>query len=313
MIEIIINNNKYNIERIMDIYKYDYKNIISLKIVKYDNNFELPKELDKLKNLYIEDCINDIKIPEYKKLRELYLKNIKLNEIYKLPNFNNIYKIIIKNCENIIIPEYEELEYLYIEKYNINNNEYIINRKYNNLICCILKEIKNIKEINLDCSKIKILINYDNNLKVNIKKNNTYYKEINDKNIKEIISEIINENIRFINDFEKRFNKIIKKNKEKGIFNREYFYNNIFKEFFKKYPIYLKYKEIEYIKKIIYNCISKKIYNHKFNDMIIDFKEYNYTYIFFIENYSGILYNYNFNYIIKKKKEFLNFINIYKD
>ena len=50
MIEIEINNNKYNIKDIKDIFKYDYKNIISLKIVKNYNNFKLPNELEKLKN-----------------------------------------------------------------------------------------------------------------------------------------------------------------------------------------------------------------------------------------------------------------------
>jgi len=53
------------------------------------------KELDKLESLYIEDCINNIKIPKYKNLKYLYLENIKYNEIYKLPLLKNLKKIII--------------------------------------------------------------------------------------------------------------------------------------------------------------------------------------------------------------------------
>lgn len=311
MIEIEINNKKYEIKDIKDIYKYDYKNIISIKIIKYYNFFELPKELEKIEKIYIEDCINDIKIPkEYKNLKEIYLENIKYNEIYELPKLKKIEKIIIKCCKGLIIPEYENLEYLLIDKYIINeNNIYEYNREYNNLRYCIIKDIINIKEINFNSPKMKLLVNEDNNLKINIKKSDKYYKEINNENKKKIISDIIDENINFKNTFEERFNKIIEKNKKKGIFNEEYFNKVIFKEFFKKYPMYLKYKDIENIKKIILDSITKKIYNRKFNDMIIDFKEQNYTYNFFIEDYTGFLYNYNFNYILKKKKEFLNFIN----
>ena len=309
MIELKINDDKYIIKDIKDIYKYDYKNIITLKIVKYYNKFELPKELDKLEELYIEDCINDIKIPEYKKLRKLYLENIKYNEIYELPKFKNLIILIIKCCKRLIIPDYENLEYLYIDKYIIDdNNIYEYNRKYNDLFYCILKEIKNIKEINFDSPKMRLLVNYNNDLKVNIKKSDNYYTEINNKNINKIINKVFDENIDFIIMFKKRFNEILEQHMNDGKFTKEYFEEVIFKEFFNKYNDYNE-EDIYMFKTIIYENIDEYIINHNFNETVLGFKTSYIACESFVNNYGLALSCCNFNYINEIKKDILNFIN----
>ena len=190
------------------------------------------------------------------------------------------------------------------------NNIYEYNREYKNLRYCIIKDIINIKKINFESPKMKLLVNNDNNLKVNIKKCDNYYKEINNDNIKKIIRELYDENLQFINEFEDRFNKIIEKYKEKGIFNKEYFDKVIFKEFFKKYQIYLKYEYINIFKELIYENIDEDIQNHKFNEKILGFKEYYIAYEYFLINYIINLSCYNFNYINNIKNNIINFINI---
>jgi len=306
-----IDKKRYKIEEIKDIKEIEnYKDIETIKIISCYKKIELPKELDKLKKLYIEDYKDEIKIPKYKNLKELYLEDIKNDKIYELPKFNNLEKLIIKCCKGIIIPEYKKLRYLYIEKYIIDdNNKYKINRKYKNLICCKLKDIKKIKEINLESSKIKLFINENKKLKVNIKNKENYYKEINNKNIKKIINELFDENMEFINKFEERFNKIIEKHRDYGEFKEEYL-NIIFKELFKEYPEYLKYENIDIFKRIIYENIDENIKNQKFNENILGFKEYYIAYKSFINNYTITLSCYNFNNINEIKKDILDFINI---
>lgn len=314
MITILINNIKYLLDNIYDIYKYDYKNISLLMLVDYEFT-ELPTDLENLKILCIKNCETPFVLPkEYYNLQVLFLENINYKYLETLPKYSKLNTLIIKCCIGFKIPNYHTLEYLMIDEYITNYKESdIFIKNFPKLRFCRISNLHNFSKIYIDCPNIKIFLNEGNNNQQILMNNynKKYYNNVSPTNIQDILYEVYNEKINMCNDFKIKFDEFIKCNLNNGFFSKDYF-KELLTSFFKFYPKLLYYDYIINYQTIIYSIITDdKLFNKRFNDIIyIDNKQY-YLTAYFIKHYTEQIYNF----IHRKNREFKNklFDFIYED
>ncbi len=251
-------------------------NIYYLDLSNLTNLIKIPKELFNLKHLSIENSLNITKLPYFKNLKTLNIKNTNINNIEK---YINLKELNVSNCKKINnISNLNKLEILLIND-NTNITE-INNLKYLNYLECM----DNINIVNiLNCNKLKILL-CDNSKNLKIIDFCKNIETLSCTNCIKLIKlpKIFNNSIIETEDFKKENNKdiVIKNNGFLKLNNIEIIKfqnknNNIkiwckgcfyIKEYYENIENYVKL--IKYILYIQYQ-IKKKIFLKKLNNILI--------------------------------------------